>query len=146
MAETGEVTKTQRGIDVLLMRVFYIEAILFMAGIVALGAYLYPTIARLVEISYKLEEIGDIGALVDAQVARVEGKLDGVTDRVSGRVDELDGKLSGFTGRLDAQVTRVETRVDSLLKGIEDRLRDIFKFKLGAADGSGRPAAAPSGR
>jgi len=163
MSEAEKRPDAPRGIDILLTRVFYIEAILFMTGAVALGIYLYPTIMRFVDLSLKFGEVGDIGALVDDQIARVEGKLKGVTDRAEGRVDELDGKLAGVTGRLDKQldgidkrisgltsrleeqVTGVEKRLDGMFKGLEDKLRNILKFKIGESGGPpARAAAAPS--
>jgi len=163
MSQGDERSAGPKGIDLLLMRAFYIEAILFMTGAIALGVYLYPTIMRLVDLSFKFEEIGDIGALVDDQVARVEGKLKGVTDIVEGRVDQLDGRLAGVTGRLDKQldgidkrvsgitsrlenqVTGVEKRLDGMFKGLEDRLRNILKFKIGeSGDLPPRTAGAPS--
>ena len=154
MAEADRDSETPTKIDVILMRVFYIEAILFMSAVMALGIYIYPTISRLMDLSLKLEKVGDIGALVDEQVARVEGKLKGVADRVSGQVDELDGKLSGVTGRLggqlddvdkrisgvtsrlEGQAGGVEKRIDEMLKNIEERLRNILKFKLGSTRGA----------
>ncbi|MHC5054396.1 MAG: hypothetical protein ACYTKD_06735 [Planctomycetota bacterium] len=169
MAEADGGAEASKKLDTILMRVFYIEAIIFMAGVTALGIYVYPTITRLMDLSLKLGKIGDIGALVDDQIARVEGKLKGVTDRVSGRVDELGGKLegvsgrlsgqlddvdkriSGVTSRLDGQVTDVEKRLDNMFKGLEERLRDLFKLKFGGV-GPGRtgdtpePTAAASAR
>jgi hypothetical protein len=158
MAESDTTGEGPKKFDVILMRVFYIEAILFMSAATALGIYVYPTISRLMNLSLKLEKVGDIGALVDDQVARVEGKLKGVADRVSGRVDDLSGKLSGVSGRLDGQLDEVderisgvtsrlegqvggvEKRIDEMLKNIEERLRNILKFKLGGTPGAGESA------
>jgi len=145
MSPSEKGPETPRRIDILLMRVFYVEAILLMTGMVALGIYLYPTIMRFVELSFKFEEVGDIGALVDDQVARVEGKLMGVTGRLDKQLSEVDTRISGVTSRLEEQVTGVEKRLDGMFKGLEDRLRNILKFKIGKSGGAPpRTAAAPS--
>jgi chromosome segregation ATPase len=125
-----------------------------MAGVMLLGVYLYPTIMRFVDLSFRLEKLGDIGAFVDEQVARVEGQLKGVTERVEARVDELGGKLEGVSGRLngqlnnidkrvagitsrlDGQITNVEERLDNMFETIEEKLRSLFKLKLGQTDGA----------
>ena len=54
-------------------------------------------------------------------LARLEGKVDGVETRLDGRMDRLDGRMD----RLDGRIERIEAKLDALiLRFVPDHLPD----------------------